>query len=86
MDTKVITIGKDNFIPRAKIIAFLYPESSPIKRTISDLREINKVIDATRGKKTRSVILLDNGFLVLSTVKPSTLAEKYDLNPGGKNV
>lgn len=86
LDTKMITIGRDNFIPRARIIAFLFPDSLPIKRTISELRELNKVIDATRGKKTRSIIVLDNGFIVLSSVKATTLADKYDLNPGGKNV
>jgi regulator of extracellular matrix RemA (YlzA/DUF370 family) len=84
VDTSIISVGRENFIPRSRIIAFLFPDSSPVKKMISDLRENNRVIDATRGRKTRSVIFLDNGFVLLSSVKTSTLANNYDILPGGK--
>ncbi|MGF7534921.1 DUF370 domain-containing protein [Bacillus mexicanus] len=77
MDNKVISISRDNFIPRSRIIGIFYTDSNPIKVLISDKRDEKKVVDATRGRKTRSVILLDNGYLILSPVKSSTLIEKF---------
>lgn len=77
MDNKVISVSRDNFIPRSRIVGIFFIDSSPMKNLISDLRDERKLIDATRGRKTRSAILLDNGFLILSNIKPETLAGKY---------
>lgn len=77
MDNKVISISRDNFIPRSKIVGIFFIDSSPMKNMISDKRDEKKLVDATRGRKTRSAILLDNGYLILSPVKASTLVEKY---------
>lgn len=81
MDTKMLSIGRGNYVPRGKVITLLQVDSSPVKRLISDLREANKLIDATRGRKTLSLVLMENGFGVLSTVKPSTLAKNMEDSP-----
>jgi extracellular matrix regulatory protein A len=77
VDKKIISIGRDNFIPRSRIIGIFFTESSPMRNLISEKREEKKLVDATRGRKTRSAILLDNGYLILSPVKASTLVEKF---------
>lgn len=74
----MLSIGRENSVPRSRIIAIIHPESSPVKKLISSKREENHLIDATRGKKTRSVILMDNGYLILSSITSVTLSEKYE--------
>ncbi|WP_176397912.1 extracellular matrix/biofilm biosynthesis regulator RemA family protein [Bacillus cereus] len=78
MDNKTISIGRDNFIPRSRIVGFFFPHSNPFKRLISEKQDEKKLVDATRGRKTRSAILLDNGYLILSPVKAATLVEKFE--------
>lgn len=77
MDNKVISISRDNFVPRSRIVGIFFTESNPMRTLLSDKRDEKKLVDATRGRKTRSAILLDNGYLILSPVKASTLVEKY---------
>lgn len=56
-----------------KILAVVTPDSAPIKRMISDAREARRLIDATYGRRTRSVIIMENGTLTLSAITPETI-------------
>jgi extracellular matrix regulatory protein A len=73
----LVNIGYGNFLSREKIIAILQTGSSPVRRLIREARDDRKLLDATTGKKTRSVIVMDNGSIVLSSILPETLAEKF---------
>ena len=78
---KLINIGFGNMVSAGRIVAIVGPDSAPIKRIISDAREKNMLIDATYGRRTRAVIITDNGCIILSAVQPETVAGRVT----GKN-
>ena len=63
---KLINIGYTNMVAESKIIAIVSPESAPIKRTIQDARDKGCLIDATCGKRTKSVLIMDSDHVILS--------------------
>ncbi len=71
-------MGYGNIIMANKINAIVSPESSPIKRLIAECKDSGRLVDATYGRRTRSVILLDNGSAVLSSLLPETIAARID--------
>ncbi len=70
--TKLINIGFGNMVASSKIIAIVSPDSAPIRRTIQESKE--KTIDATCGRRTRAVIFMENGQIILSAVLPETIS------------
>ena len=73
---KLINIGFGNMVSAGRIIAIVSPESAPIKRIISDARVNSLLIDATYGRRTRAVIIADNGSLILSAIQPETISSR----------
>ena len=73
-----INVGFGNLINKHRVIAVVGPESAPIKRLILEHRDTIRLIDATCGKKTRSVIIMDNESIVLSTLATSTISERLN--------
>jgi len=73
---KLINIGFGNIVSANRIIAIVSPESAPIKRIIQSARSKGVVIDATYGRRTRAVIVMDSGHVVLSAVQPETVAHR----------
>ncbi len=69
-----ISIGLGNVVNTDKIVACVSPESAPIKRLIQEARTNGILIDATYGRKTRSVIVMDSGHVVLSLITPETVS------------
>ena len=88
---RLINIGFGNMVSAGRIIAIVSPESAPIKRIISDAREKSLLIDATYGRRTRAVIIADNGSLILSAIQPETVAARLQSlserqqSPDGQN-
>jgi len=78
---KLINIGFGNMVSAGRIIAIVSPESAPIKRVVSDARDKSQLIDATYGRRTRAVIIVDNGCVILSAILPETVAGRLS----GKN-
>ena len=70
---KLINIGFGNMISADRLIAIVSPESAPIKRTIQEARDRNMLIDATYGRRTRAVIIMDSDHVVLSAILPETI-------------
>jgi len=70
---KLINIGFGNMVSAGRIVAVVSPESAPIKRIISDSREKGQLVDATYGRRTRAVIVMDSGHVVLSAIQPETI-------------
>lgn len=76
MDIKLINIGFGNVVSANRVIAIVSPESAPIKRIIQDARDRFQLLDATYGRRTRAVIIMDSGHVVLSAVQPDTMSHR----------
>lgn len=74
MAVKLINIGFGNTVSANRLVAIVSPESAPIKRIIQDARAKGMLIDATYGRRTRSVIITDSDHVLLSAVQPETIA------------
>ena len=77
MDIKLINIGFGNIVSANRVIAIVSPESAPIKRVINDARERGELIDATYGRRTRAVMVMDSGHIILSAIQPETVANRF---------
>ena len=77
MDVKLINIGFGNIVSASRVIAIVSPESAPIKRIITDARDAGRLIDATYGRRTRAVIVMDSDHVVLSAIQPETVANRF---------
>lgn len=75
---KLVAIGFGNLASVERIISIVSPESAPIKRMIQDVREKGLLIDASFGRSTRSVIVMDSGNIILSAIPPETLAARIE--------
>lgn len=75
---KFINIGYGNMVSSDRIVTIVSPESAPIKRLIQEARDDGKAIDATYGRKTRAVIVMDSGHIILSSLVTETLASRLN--------
>ncbi len=73
---KLINIGFGNMISAGRLIAIVSPDSAPIKRMVQEARERGVLIDASYGRRTRAVLVMDNDHLVLSALQPETVANR----------
>lgn len=73
---KLINIGFGNIVSANRMIAVISPESAPVKRIITEAREKGTLIDATYGRRTRSVIICDSDHIILSAVQTETVASR----------
>ncbi|MCD6539398.1 MAG: DUF370 domain-containing protein [Candidatus Omnitrophica bacterium] len=73
---EIINLGYNNVVLKNRVVAILGLNSSPLKRLVDLARKENKLIDATSGRKTRSIILTDTGFIILSSLQPQRLAQR----------
>ncbi len=71
---KLFNIGFGNVVSSARVIAIVSPESAPIKRIVQEAKEKGMAIDATYGRRTRAVLVMDSGHVVLSAILPDTAA------------
>ncbi len=70
----LIHIGFGNIVNTSKIVAIVSPDSAPIKRMVQRAKEEGTAIDATQGRRTKSVLVMENGQVVLSALLPETIA------------
>lgn len=76
MDIKLVNIGFGNIVAANRIISIISPESAPIKRIIQEARDKGLLVDATYGRRTRAVVVVDSGHIILSAVQPETVANR----------
>ena len=74
---KLVNIGFGNLINANRVIAMVSPESAPIKRIITEAREKGTLIDASFGRKTKAVILMDTDHVILSAISPESIYERW---------
>ncbi len=77
---KLINIGFGNVISANRLVAIVSPDSAPIKRMVQDARDRGILIDASYGRRTRAVIIMDSDHIILSAVQPTTVAHRLDEN------
>ena len=75
---ELVYIGFGNLIAAGRLIAVVSPDSAPIKRMVQEARDRGTLIDATYGRRTRSVLIMDNDHLVLSALQPDTVASRLE--------
>ena len=71
---KLINIGYGNMISSSRLVTIVSSESAPVRRIIQDARDKGMLIDATCGRRARSVLVMDSGHVILSDVQPETIA------------
>ncbi len=69
----LLNIGFGNMVAAGRLIAVVSPESAPIKRLMQDARDRGMLIDATYGRRTKSVILMDTDHVILSAIEPEAV-------------
>lgn len=74
---RFINVGYGNSVNGDKVISIVAPEAAPIKRMIQQAKDEGKAIDATCGRKTRAVLVMENGSIVLSALLPDTILNRH---------
>ena len=74
---KLINIGFGSMIAQRRVLAMVAPDSAPIKRVVQEAKDRGMLIDASFGRKTQSVILMDTDHVILSALDPETLAQRW---------
>lgn len=81
---ELMNIGFGNLVHTEKIAAIVTPDSAPAKRLVQKAKQEERIVDATQGRKTRSIIILEQHTIVLSALGPDTLAGRFhDLGGSG---
>ncbi len=78
---KLIQVGFGSMISAQRLVAAISPESAPVKRMIQDARERGCLIDATYGRRTQAVLIMDSGHMILAAISPESLS----LRIGGRD-
>ena len=76
VEIRLVNIGFGNMVSANRLIAVISPESAPVKRIVSEARSRGNLLDATFGRKTRAVLVMDSGHIVLSAIHPETVANR----------
>lgn len=82
MGEKLINIGFGSYVVASRIVGIFNPNSSPMRRLKEEAREDHRLIDATHGRKTRSIILTDSNHVFLSSLHPETISQRVALEKG----
>ena len=83
MSVTLVNVGFDNVVAAERVIAVVSAEPSPIKRLREAATRHQKLVDATNGRRTRTVIITDSDHVVLSSLQPETVAERLAAVKGG---
>jgi regulator of extracellular matrix RemA (YlzA/DUF370 family) len=76
MKTQLLNVGFGNVVVAARVVAIVSPSSAPMRRLKDHAKDLGKLIDASQGRKTRSIIVTDSDHIVLSGIQPDTLAQR----------
>jgi regulator of extracellular matrix RemA (YlzA/DUF370 family) len=74
---KLINIGFGSMVSVSRVLAVVAPDSAPIKRVIQDARDRGMLIDASYGRKTKAVVLMDTDHVILSAITPETISARW---------
>lgn len=74
---QLLNLGFGNFVVAARVVAVVNPASSPMRRLREDAKQANRLIDATQGRKTRSIVITDSNHIILSAVQAETMRQRF---------
>ena len=80
---RMLNIGYGNLVLAARVVAVVAPQSSPMRRLREEAASRGKLVDATQGRRTRSVIITDSDHVILSAINPDTIAARLSEAAGG---
>lgn len=80
---RLVSIGFGSYVSPTRIVAAVEPESNPIKRVVSQAKESGKLIDATYGRKTKTVLVMDSGHVILCPLAPESVRDRVAERTGG---
>ena len=75
---KLLNIGFGSMVAASRLLAIVDPDSAPIKRVMQEARERSMLVDASYGRKTKSVILMDTDHVILSALTPDVLSARWN--------
>lgn len=78
MSSRLVHIGFGNMAVADRVVAIINPASAPIKRLREEAREAGLLVDATQGRKTRSVLVMDSRHVIISAIQPETLSARFE--------
>ena len=79
---RLINIGFGNYVLAGRVVSIVSPASSPMKRLREDARTQGRLIDATQGRKTRSILVTDSNHVILSSIQPETISQRFAQGEG----
>ena len=77
MDQNLLNIGFGNTVVAERVVAIVSPNSAPMKRLKDEAKDEKRLIDATHGRRTRSIIVMDSNHIVLSAIQAETISQRY---------
>jgi extracellular matrix regulatory protein A len=77
MDQNLLNIGFGNTVVAERVVAIVSPNSAPMKRLKDEAKDEKRLIDATHGRRTRSIIIMDSNHVVLSAIQAETISQRY---------
>jgi regulator of extracellular matrix RemA (YlzA/DUF370 family) len=83
-DPALLNIGYGNLVTAARVVAIVSPASAPMKRLREEAAGRGKLIDATQGRRTRSILVTDSDHIILSAINPETIASRLQLGGDGE--
>ncbi len=81
--TSLLNIGYGNFVVSSRIITIVNPTSSPMRRLREEAKTDKRLIDATQGRKTRSIVITDSNHIILSAIQAETIGQRYSIRDEG---
>jgi len=78
VDNTLLNVGFGNTVVAERVVAIVTPNSAPMKRLKDDARQEGRLVDATHGRKTRSIIVTDSNHVVLSAIQAETIAQRFE--------
>lgn len=74
---RILNLGFGNFVIASRVVSIINPASSPMRRLREDAKAAGRLVDATQGRKTRSIIITDSNHVILSAILPDTLGQRF---------
>jgi len=84
MDQILLNIGFGNTVVAERVVAIVSPNAAPMKRLKNEARDEKRLIDATQGRRTRSIIVMDSNHIVLSAIQAETISQRYSTLKGSE--
>lgn len=84
MDQNLLNIGFGNTVVAERVVAIVSPSSAPMKRLKDEAKVDKRLVDATHGRRTRSIIVMDSNHIVLSAIQAETISQRYTTLKGTK--